>query len=135
VVLPEHVPEVSDQAWYGRKQLLLAGLALFGLASLVGGFAQEPGHLVAARAAQGIGAAALAPAGLLNSSRQLGASLGLGALGTAAHRHTGDTITPETLNNGYARGLTLCAAVLLIAVLIAATSLPRTKGQPARSAA
>lgn len=54
--------KASDR--YGRKQLLLAGLALFGLASLVGGFAQEPGHLVAARAAQGIGAAALAPAAL-----------------------------------------------------------------------
>lgn len=49
---------------YGRKQVLLFGLGLFGLASLVGGFAQEPGHLVAARAAQGIGAAALAPAAL-----------------------------------------------------------------------
>lgn len=49
---------------YGRKRLLLLGLGLFGLASLAGGFAQEPGHLVAARAAQGVGAAALAPAAL-----------------------------------------------------------------------
>jgi MFS family permease len=49
---------------YGRKRVLLLGLAVFGLASLAGGFAQEPGHLVAARAAQGIGAAALAPAAL-----------------------------------------------------------------------
>ncbi|MEU0007630.1 MFS transporter [Streptomyces sp. NPDC006314] len=49
---------------YGRKRVLLFGLGLFGVASLVGGFAQEPGHLVAARAAQGIGAAALAPAAL-----------------------------------------------------------------------
>ncbi|MEW2352420.1 MFS transporter [Spirillospora sp. NPDC029432] len=49
---------------YGRKRVLLLGLGLFGLASLVGGFAQEPGHLVAARAAQGVGAAALAPAAL-----------------------------------------------------------------------
>ncbi|MEV4888704.1 MFS transporter [Nonomuraea sp. NPDC055795] len=49
---------------YGRKQVLLLGLGLFGLASLVGGFAQEPAHLIAARAAQGIGAAALAPAAL-----------------------------------------------------------------------
>ncbi|XVQ06247.1 MFS transporter [Spirillospora sp. CA-255316] len=49
---------------YGRKRVLLFGLGLFGLASLIGGFAQEPGHLVAARAAQGIGAAALAPAAL-----------------------------------------------------------------------
>src|SRR4051794_39682867 len=49
---------------YGRKRVLLLGLGLFGLASLAGGFAQEPGHLVAARAVQGIGAAALAPAAL-----------------------------------------------------------------------
>lgn len=49
---------------YGRRRLVLFGLGLFGLASLVGGFAQAPGHLVAARAAQGVGAAALAPAAL-----------------------------------------------------------------------
>jgi MFS family permease len=49
---------------YGRKRVLLVGLGLFGLASLAGGFAQDPVHLVAARAAQGIGAAALAPAAL-----------------------------------------------------------------------
>ncbi|MEW9550374.1 MFS transporter [Nonomuraea sp. NPDC050783] len=49
---------------YGRRRVLLLGLGLFGLASLLGGLAQEPGHLVAARAAQGVGAAALAPAAL-----------------------------------------------------------------------
>jgi len=49
---------------YGRRRLLLSGLWLFGLASLLGGFAWEPGQLVAARAAQGVGAAALAPAAL-----------------------------------------------------------------------
>ncbi|WP_214403165.1 MFS transporter [Pseudonocardia lacus] len=49
---------------YGRKRVLLLGLGLFALASLLGGFATEPGHLVAARAAQGVGAAALAPAAL-----------------------------------------------------------------------
>jgi EmrB/QacA subfamily drug resistance transporter len=49
---------------FGRRPVLLAGLGLFGLASLVGGFAQDPGQLVAARAAQGVGAAMLAPAAL-----------------------------------------------------------------------
>jgi EmrB/QacA subfamily drug resistance transporter len=49
---------------YGRRRVLLAGLAVFGLASLAGGFAQAPGQLVAARALQGIGAAAMAPAAL-----------------------------------------------------------------------
>ena len=49
---------------FGRRQVLVAGLVLFGVASLAGGFAQEPAHLVVARAAQGVGAAALAPAAL-----------------------------------------------------------------------
>lgn len=49
---------------YGQKRMLLSGLGLFGFASLLGGFATDPGHLVAARAAQGVGAAALAPAAL-----------------------------------------------------------------------
>ncbi|MFA1546015.1 MFS transporter [Actinomadura chokoriensis] len=63
---------------------------------------------------------------LLSSSRQIGASLGLAALGTAAHSRTGDGLTPAALNDGYALGLTLAAALVLAAVLIALTALPRT---------
>ncbi len=70
--------------------------------------------------------------GLLNSSRQIGASLGLAALGTAAHHRTGQTVTPETLNEGYALGLTLGAALLAAAALIALT-VPRRTGPPARA--
>jgi predicted MFS family arabinose efflux permease len=62
--------------------------------------------------------------GLLNSSRQIGAALGLAALGTVAHDLTGQIATPETLNDGYALGLTLGAALLVAAVLIAVTVLP-----------
>ncbi|WP_066943599.1 MFS transporter [Microtetraspora fusca] len=64
--------------------------------------------------------------GLLNSSRQIGASLGLAALGTAAHHRTGQAATSETLNDGYALGLTLSAALLVAAALIALTVLRRT---------
>lgn len=49
---------------FGRKKILVVGLGLFFLASLGGGFAQQPGQLIAARAAQGTGAALLAPAAL-----------------------------------------------------------------------
>jgi EmrB/QacA subfamily drug resistance transporter len=49
---------------YGRKRMFLVGLALFTLASLGGGFAQEGWQLLAARAVQGLGAAVLAPATL-----------------------------------------------------------------------
>ncbi|MCX4674850.1 MFS transporter [Streptomyces sp. NBC_01433] len=45
----------------GSRRVLTAGLVLFGAASLAGGLAQSPGALVAARAVQGVGAAALAP--------------------------------------------------------------------------
>ncbi|WP_240662180.1 MFS transporter [Streptomyces sp. WAC 06738] len=63
--------------------------------------------------------------GLLNSARQLGAALGLAALGTAAHHRTGESPGAADLNDGYALGLTLCAALLVVAVLIATTVLPR----------
>ncbi|WP_078898654.1 MFS transporter [Streptomyces sp. CNQ-509] len=63
--------------------------------------------------------------GLLNSARQLGAALGLAALGTAAHHRTGESPSAASLNNGYALGLMLCAALLVVAVLIATTVLPR----------
>ncbi|MFD8786562.1 MFS transporter [Kitasatospora sp. NPDC059599] len=49
---------------YGRRRLLVAGLAVFALCSLAGGAAQEPWQLVTARAGQGLGAAAAAPAAL-----------------------------------------------------------------------
>jgi MFS family permease len=38
---------------FGRRRMLVAGFALFGLASLAGGLAAGPGLLLAARAVQG----------------------------------------------------------------------------------
>ncbi|MFH9575502.1 MFS transporter [Streptomyces sp. NPDC017230] len=49
---------------YGRKRMFLVGLGLFTLASLGGGLAQEGWQLLVARAAQGLGAAVLAPSTL-----------------------------------------------------------------------
>ncbi|MGW7607880.1 MFS transporter [Streptomyces sp. NPDC054766] len=49
---------------YGRKRMFLVGLALFTLASVGGGLAQEGTQLLLARAAQGLGAAVLAPSTL-----------------------------------------------------------------------
>ncbi|MFD4955246.1 MFS transporter [Streptomyces sp. NPDC058451] len=48
----------------GRRAVLLAGLALFGGASSAAGLASSSGVLIAARAVQGLGAAAIAPAAL-----------------------------------------------------------------------
>ncbi len=44
---------------YGRKKMLIAGLALFGVGSLVAGLADSTGRLIAARAGMGIGGALL----------------------------------------------------------------------------
>lgn len=49
---------------FGRRKVFLFGVGLFTLASLVGGFSQSPGMLIAARAAQGLGGAVLSPASL-----------------------------------------------------------------------
>src|SRR5881398_506586 len=53
---------LSDRV--GRKGVLLAGLAVFGLASLAGGLTNSPGQLIVARCVMGLGAALTFPATL-----------------------------------------------------------------------
>src|SRR5215471_6260166 len=48
----------------GRRRVFIAGLLLFSVASLAGGFATSQGWLLAARAVQGVGGAFVAPAAL-----------------------------------------------------------------------
>jgi EmrB/QacA subfamily drug resistance transporter len=48
----------------GRRRVFIAGLLVVGLASLAAGFAANDGQLIAARAAQGLGAAIISPAAL-----------------------------------------------------------------------
>src|ERR1700724_3195273 len=48
----------------GRRRVFMAGLALFSVASLLGGLAQSEGWLIVARGVQGLGAAILSPAAL-----------------------------------------------------------------------
>lgn len=49
---------------FGRRRLFLGGLAVLGLASLVGGLATSPEVLLTARVFQGLATAAVTPAGL-----------------------------------------------------------------------
>jgi EmrB/QacA subfamily drug resistance transporter len=48
----------------GRRRLLVAGTVVFAMCSLAGGLATSANMLIAARVAQGVGAALMAPAGL-----------------------------------------------------------------------
>src|SRR5215212_1599682 len=49
---------------YGRRRLLVAGMALFTAGALIAGLARSLGVLIAARAVQGAGSAAAVPAAL-----------------------------------------------------------------------
>jgi EmrB/QacA subfamily drug resistance transporter len=72
----------------GRRRLLLVGLALFTFGSLLCGFAWSEGALIAFRAAQGLGAALLAPAALsllmMTFTEGRERNLALGIYGAAA---------------------------------------------------
>lgn len=88
---------------YGRKRMFLVGLGLFTAASLAGGLAQEGWQLLAARAAQGLGAAVLAPATLTlltaavpegpARTRAIGTWMAVGAGGGAAGGLIGGVLT------------------------------------------
>ncbi|WP_419992835.1 MFS transporter [Streptomyces boninensis] len=74
----------------GRRRMFMTGLALYAIASVAGGLAENPGLLVAARAVQGIGGACLAPAtlslltGTFEEGRERNRALGVwGATGSS----------------------------------------------------
>src|SRR5205809_3503138 len=48
----------------GRRRVLVAGIVVIGVSSTIGGFAQSSGVMIAARLAQGLGAAMTLPAAL-----------------------------------------------------------------------
>jgi EmrB/QacA subfamily drug resistance transporter len=74
----------------GRRRVFVVGLALFTLASLAGGFADSRALLLAARVAQGLGGAVIAPASLsiltttFSEGRERNRAVGIwGAMGGA----------------------------------------------------
>ncbi|MHC5257940.1 MFS transporter [Streptomyces sp. UC4497] len=120
--------------------LASAGLAWFAFISPDGGFLADvlgPSLVtsvgaglvlapVAAAATTGVAPREAGMAsGLMNSSRQLGGCIGLAALATVAAQHTGAATGPAALNDGYALGLALSAAIFLLAAVVAIGVLPR----------
>jgi len=91
----------------GRRRVFISGLLLFVVASLAGGLASGQGMLIAARAAQGLGGAIVAPATLSiltatfvkgpERNRALGAWGAMGGAGGAAGALLGGLLT-ETLS-------------------------------------
>ena len=87
----------------GRRRVLVAGISLIGVSSLIGGFADSAGVLVAARLAQGLGAAMTLPAALSilttsfqegpDSNKALGIWGAVGGLASAAGVLLGGLLT------------------------------------------
>src|SRR5215217_8503018 len=87
----------------GRRRVLVAGTVTIGVSSLIGGFAESSGVLIAARLAQGAGAAMMLPAALSilttsfregsDRNRALGVWGGVGGLASAAGVLLGGLLT------------------------------------------
>src|SRR3954469_19540660 len=87
----------------GRRRILVAGTVLIGVSSLIGGFAGSEGVLIAARLAQGVGAAMMLPAALSiltttfkegsDRNTALGVWGGVGGLASAAGVILGGLLT------------------------------------------
>src|ERR687885_1202854 len=87
----------------GRRRMFMYGLVLFSLASLLGGLAQSDVWLIAARAAQGLGAALVSPAALslvttmfsegADRNKALGVWGAVGAFGAVAGGVVGGVLT------------------------------------------
>ncbi|MEW2311681.1 MFS transporter [Streptomyces sp. NPDC006864] len=67
--------------------------------------------------------------GLINSSRQLGGCIGLATLATIATHRTGTATDPAAINDGYALGLAIAAALFILAAIVAICLLPRRRAE------
>ncbi|WP_233427398.1 MFS transporter [Actinokineospora spheciospongiae] len=126
---------------FGQRRLLLSGAALFAVASLVGGLAQAPWQLVAARAAQGLGAALMAPAALAlltltqhegpERARALGVHAAVSAVGGSAGVLAGGLLTEYA---GWRWVMLVNVPIALAVALLATRSVPSGAfgGRPGR---
>jgi EmrB/QacA subfamily drug resistance transporter len=124
---------------YGRRRLFVAGLALFGAASLAAGLAWEPWVLIVARCVQGAGAAALVPASLSlvtttfaegeERNRALGVYGAMAALGFVVGMVLGGLLT-EFLGWRWVFFVGVPVALAVLALAPAAVPESRNEGAP-----
>ncbi|MEV4510036.1 MFS transporter [Dactylosporangium sp. NPDC049525] len=120
---------------FGHRRMLVAGLALFSAASLAAGLAGTPAVLVTARVAQGLGAAALAPATLAvlgtaftdprQRARAFGAWSAAGGVGGMVGAIAGGAITTG-LSWEWVYLINVPIGAVLIAVAMASLTAART---------
>ncbi|GAB3974058.1 MFS transporter [Actinoallomurus acanthiterrae] len=122
---------LSDR--FGRKGVLLAGLLVFGVASLLGGYSTSPAELIASRGVMGLGAAMTFPATLslltdvFTGRRERALSIGLwGATGGMAIA-LGPIVGGFLLEHySWSSIFFALAPVSLAVIILAAVCVPRT---------
>src|SRR6185503_17694284 len=126
------VGSLSDR--FGRKGMLLAGLAVFGLSSLAGGFTGDPSQLIAARAVMGVGAAMVFPSTLsllthvFTERHERALAIGLWGATTGAAIALGPIVGGWLLELSNWRSIFLAMApVALVAVVLSARVVPTSR--------
>jgi EmrB/QacA subfamily drug resistance transporter len=127
---------LSDR--FGRKGMLLAGLAVFGAASLAGGFTTDPAQLIAARSVMGLGAAMAFPATLsvisnvFTERRERARAIGLWGASAGVAIAMGPIAGGWLLEHfSWASIFTAMAPVAAAAAILVALVVPTSKDQDA----
>ena len=121
----------------GRRRVFVAGIALFTLASLMGGLAQSAAWLLTARAAQGIGAAVAAPSTLAllqvsfregpERTRAVGAYSAVSGAGGSVGLVLGGMLTSWI---SWRWGLFINVPIGIVLICLAPRFLPETERRP-----
>ncbi len=122
----------------GRRRVLIAGTALIGISSLIGGLAGSSGMLIGARLVQGVGAAMMLPAALSiltttfvegrDRTTALGVWGGVGGLASAAGVLFGGLLT-EGLGWRWVMFVNPVAAVLVLGAILRLIAPDRARPQ------
>ncbi len=123
----------------GRRRVFVAGIALFTVASLLGGLAESASWLLAARAVQGIGAAIAAPSTLAllqvsfdegpERTRAVGAYSAVAGGGGSVGLVLGGMLTTWI---SWRWGLFINVPIGIVMILLAPRYLPETERKPGR---
>src|SRR4051812_31921052 len=123
----------------GRRRMFTVGIGVFAMASFAVGLAQSPAWMITARAAQGVGAAILAPSTLAllstsfpegpQRSRAMAAYGALAGIGTAFGLIVGGVLTTAL---SWRLGFFINVPVALAAILAAPRLLPETQRHTGR---
>ncbi|MFG3440655.1 MFS transporter [Nonomuraea sp. NPDC047897] len=117
----------------GRKRMLFIGMALFGLSSLASAYAQDPTQLILARAAMGIGGAAIMPATLAIISNifppaERGKAIGIWAGGVGLAVAIGPVTGGLLIENFWWGSVFLInVPIVLISMALIATIVPESR--------